>query len=427
MYREKIHDLKIWKEKPNRKPLIVNGARQVGKSWLIRNFASEAFDGKFIEINLERNKELHTVFKKNSDVKRIVFELGLLLNCSFDEGKDLFFIDEIQACEEALSCLRYFYEDMPFLHVIAAGSLLDFEFRNQSFPVGRVETLNLYPLSFYEFLLARNKNNLAQLLDQPLENIPDEVNTYFEEDFNLYLIVGGMPACVYYFTETNDLNGVSKIQDDLLYSYQQDFKKYKPNVDTDCLLDVLENSSKHIGNQIIYSKLSERFTIPTIKKGVEVLRVARLVHKVQNVAVSGLPLTASGKQFKLFFLDIGLLLRISRIDYKSLYVKKELATTFQGMLAEQFVAQQLIAYQADTLSYWARTENGASSEIDFVITKNEIIVPIEVKIGKTGSLKSLHYLLQTHPNIKNALVFSTAKKGTEKQITFVPIYWAGKL
>jgi uncharacterized protein len=426
MYRNKIKDLLVWKNKSNRKPLIVNGARQVGKSWLIRNFGNTNFEGKVIEINLEKSKNLHAIFKPDFDVKRIVFELNVALNTNIEPGNDLLFIDEIQACPEALGSLRYFYEEMPSLHIIAAGSLLDFEFRNQPFPVGRVETMNLYPMTFYEFLLARGKNNLAQLLTQSPYDTPENSERYFEEDFNLYLIIGGMPECVQYFITNNDLIGVKNIQDDLLYSYEQDFRKYQPNINPDCLLDILENGTKYIGNQIIYTKLSQRFTSPTVKKGVDLLRMARLLYSVQNVSVSSLPLTASGKQFKLFFLDVGLLLRKSNLEYQNLYIKKELNVAFQGMLSEQFVAQQLLVQTNQNTFYWGRTESGASSEVDFVITKESKIIPIEVKSGKSGSLKSLHYLLDHNPNVEKAIVFSHAKKGKGNKIEFVPIFWAGE-
>lgn len=256
---------------------------------------------------------------------------------------------------------------------------------------------------------------------------PNGAERFFEEDFNLYLVVGGMPECVKYFTETNDLPGVKNIQDDLLYSYEQDFKKYKPAINPDCLLDILENGTKHIGNQVIYTKLSARFTSPTIKKGFDLLRMARLLYGVQNVSVGGLPLTASGKQFKLFFLDVGLMLRKSKLEYQNLYIKRELKSAFQGMLAEQFVAQQLIAQTEQNTFYWARTESGASAEVDFVIVNDGKIVPIEVKAGKSGSLKSLHYLLAHHTNIEKAIVFSQAKQGGENQIEFVPIFWGGVL
>ena len=426
MFRQKISHLVTWKNNPKRKPLIVNGARQVGKSWLIRHFGETHFKGSFIEINLEKSKNLHLIFKHDFDVSRIIFELNLALNTTIDPKKTLLFIDEVQSCPEALGCLRYFFEDLPDLHIIVAGSLLDFEFRNQPFPVGRVEIMNLYPMTFYEFLHARSKHNLIQLLEKPINAIPDNINQYFYNDFLLYLIIGGMPECVQYFITTNDLLGLKKIQDDLLYSYEQDFKKYQPNINADCLLDILENSAKLIGNQVIYIKLSNRFSSPTIKKGVDVLRTARLLHSVNNVSVSGLPLTASGKQFKIFFLDVGLLLRKSNIDYQHLYLKKELSVAFKGLLSEQFVAQQLIAQTESKTFYWSRTEIGASSKIDFVILNNNKIVPIEVKSGKSGSLKSLHYLLSKNPTIEQAIVFSEAKRGTIDKIEFVPIYWAGQ-
>lgn len=426
MFREKINTLIAWKNKPNRKPLIVNGARQVGKSWLIRYFGEKHFKMNFVEINLEKSKNLHIIFKKDFDVKRIIFELNLVLNQTIHPEKTLLFIDEIQSCSEALGSLRYFYEDMPNLKIIVAGSLLDFEFRNQPFPVGRVALMNLYPMTFYEFLLARGKNNLVSLLDLPFNEIPEDVNRFFEDDFMLYLIVGGMPECVKYFTETNDLLGIKSIQNDLLYSYEQDFKKYQPNINSDCLLDILENGTKFIGNQVIYTKLSQRFSSPTVKKGVDVLKTARILNCVSNVSVSSLPLTSAGKQFKIFFLDVGLLLRKSQIEFESLYVKKELSVAFKGILSEQFVAQQLISQTEQKLFYWARTESGASSEVDFVILKNNKVIPIEVKSGKSGSLKSMHYLLNKNPTIEKAIVFSEAKVGNIDKIDFIPIYWAGR-
>jgi predicted AAA+ superfamily ATPase len=197
-------------------------------------------------------------------------------------------------------------------------------------------------------------------------------------------------------------------------------------MNSECLLDILENGTKFIGNQIIYTKLSQRFTSPTIKKGVDLLLTARLLHSVPNVSVSNLPLVASGKQFKLFFLDVGLLLRISNLEYQNLYIKKELSAAFKGMLSEQFVAQQLICQKEQNTFYWARTESGASSEVDFIILKNNSITPIEVKSGKSGSLKSLHYLLENNKHIEQAIVFSLAKRGKENKIEFVPIYWAGQ-
>jgi uncharacterized protein len=420
-----MQELLAWKSSKNRKPLIVAGARQVGKSWLVKHFGSQNYTGATWVINFDLQKDIHAIFEKNLDVNRIIFELELALNIKISLDVDLIFFDEIQACPNAIASLRYFYENMPQLHLIAAGSLLDFEFRNIPFPVGRVDIMHLYPMTFYEFLLARKKNNLAELLLNAATNINESYTTYFEDELHLYMIVGGMPEVVASFIEYNDLEKTSNIQKTLLYTYEQDFKKYRPIVNSDCLDDILENIVQRLGNQIIYTKLSERFGSATIKKGVDVLTTARLLHTVPNVSVSGLPLTKAGKQFKLFYLDIGLLLQKSGLDYRSLYTKKTLTAAFNGALAEQFVLQQLIATHNNDVCYWARTEQGASSEIDFVLTKLDQIIPIEVKAGKSGSLKSLHYLLSNNNHIKKAIVFSNAKFGVEAKVHFVPLVYAG--
>ena len=425
MVRDKIQTLISWKDKKHRKPLIINGARQVGKSWLVKNFGENYFANNLIIINFEKQRDLHVIFKQNFDVNRIIIELQLVLGVSIVKGETLVFFDEIQSCSEALGSLRYFYEDIPDLHVIAAGSLLDFEFRDQPYPVGRVEIMNLYPMTFTEFLVANDKQFLADFLKQTPTEIPISVENILSEQLQLYFIIGGMPECVKYYLDTQDFIGIKEIQNNLLYTYEQDFKKYKPSINTDCLQDIIENITKFIGNQIIYTKLSDRFTIPTIKKGVDLLKTARLINIIPNASLSGLPLTPSGKQFKTFFLDIGLLIRKRQIDYAGLYTKRQLTSAFEGILAEQFVAQQMLAHTDDNLFYWSRIEPGANSEIDFVVVKEGQIIPIEVKAGASGSLKSLHYLLEKYPTVEKSVVYSLAKQGVIEKITFLPIYYAG--
>jgi uncharacterized protein len=427
MFREKINELVAWKIKQNRKPLILNGARQVGKSWLVQKFGEEYFDRKVITLNFEKRKDLHIIFKTNFDINRILSELEIALGLKIDIINDLLFFDEIQACSEALGSLRYFYEEKKELHLIAAGSLLDFEFRNQPFPVGRVDIMNLNPMTFYEFLLARKKDSIAHILNKKPAILPEIATIILNEEINNYFIVGGMPECVQSFINNQNFREVQEIQDNLLYSYEQDFKKYKPMVDGEALNDILEKSALLISNQIIYTNLSERFSSPTIKKGVEVLKTARLLNLVQNVSIAGLPLTPSGKQFKLFHLDIGLLLRKSNLSFQDIYLKKNLTAAFNGMLSEQFVAQQIIASQKEELTYWARTSPGSSAEVDFVFVREGKIFPIEVKAGKNGSLKSLHYLLDNNPHISTAIIFSNAPFGIQGKLNFIPIYWAGKL
>ncbi|TAF95986.1 MAG: DUF4143 domain-containing protein [Cytophagia bacterium] len=423
MVREKLNKLVEWKHKSNRKPLILNGARQVGKSWLIREFGRLHFE-QVIEINFEKNLEYHQIFKTNLDPRRILREIALLKGKNISAKIDLLFFDEIQMCPEALMALRYFYEEMPDLHLIAAGSLLDFTFRHIPFPVGRVEFETLHPMTFAEFLMARNRKNLLELIKNEPHSISDAIETLIYDELQNYFVVGGMPECIKLYCENEDFNAVSEVQHDLMYSFRQDFRKYQPQVNSDCLLDILENTSKNIGNQTIYSKLTDRFTGPTIKQGHQVLCMARLLHKIENVGITALPLVASGKQFKTFFLDIGLLLSTSKFNFREAYINKNLLATYEGKLAEQFVAQQLMAQNND-LKYWARTEPAANAEIDFVILENNEIMPVEVKAGTKGSLKSLHYLLDNYKNITSATVFGKMKFGTNDKINFKPMYMAG--
>lgn len=423
MFREKLHQLVEWKNKAHRKPLILNGARQVGKSWLVRELGKLHFE-QTIEINFEKNIEYHQIFKANLDPQRILRDIALLKGKNISTETDLLFFDEVQMCPEALMALRYFYEEMPDLHLIAAGSLLDFTFRNIPFPVGRVEFETLYPMTFAEFLMARNRENLLQLIRNTPQDISEVVEALIYDELQHYFVVGGMPECVKLFCENENLNAVSELQHDLMYSFRQDFRKYQPQVNSDCLLDILENTSKNIGNQTMYSKLTDRFTNPTIKQGHQVLCMARLLHKVENVGITALPLVPSGKQFKTFFLDIGLLLNTSKFNYREAYIHKSLLATYEGKLAEQFVAQQLIAQNND-LKYWARTEPAANAEVDFVVLENNEIMPIEVKAGAKGALKSLHFLLENHKNIQVATVFGKMKWGTNDKINFKPIYLAG--
>jgi predicted AAA+ superfamily ATPase len=413
-----------WAKISSRKPLILNGARQVGKSWLVRNLGRTHFKTRFLEINFEKQPQLMSIFEQDFNIKRIIQELEVLFNISLQDGKTLLFFDEIQFAQKAIISLRYFYEDMPNIPVIAAGSLLEFQLDSISFPVGRVTYLDIVPMDFYEFLQAKKESKLAAIIQLK----PTELSAIVEEKlYNLlqqYFWVGGMPACIQHFIDNNNLVEVRKIQQDLLYGYQQDFSKYKPLVDHTCLLDILNNSSKNIGGQIVYSKLSERFTGPTIKKGLDVLSKAKILKPVNNVSIASLPFTVSGKQFKLQFLDIGLLLCLNNVAYENLFYNKQLNVMYVGSWAEQFVGQQLLAnnYQ---LNYWARDKANSSAEVDFVIQDNGQIIPIEVKSGAKGTLKSMQILLEENIHISKALVFSKAHFGTENKITFLPIYWAG--
>ncbi len=424
MHRNISAFLTDWVSKIGRKPLILNGARQIGKSWVVRNLGKTVFENNYIELNFEKKPQLNQLFEHDFDVKRIVSEIEIL------EGKEitkntLLFLDEIQNCPRAIMSLRYFFEDMPDIHVIAAGSLLEFQLQNIPFPVGRVEILEVFPMSFDEFLMATGNEKMAAILTQATLTLSPIIEDKFYQELLNYFWVGGMPECVQHYANNKNYTQVRKIQEDLLYTYQQDFSKYHPVVHKDCLLDILTNISQNIGGQVIYARLSERFKGPTIKKGVEVLSTAKIFRKIHNVSLHGLPFSVNGKQFKACFIDIGLLLCLSKVSFESLFYPQNLNSNFTGAWAEQFVGQQLLANASNPLHYWARTNPNSSAEVDYIVEKNGEIIPIEVKSGTAGKLRSLHVLLSENVSIKKALVFSKGKSGVEGKLHFLPIYFAG--
>jgi len=421
MKRNATEYLAHWATKPNRKPLIINGARQIGKSWAVRELGKTVFKQNFLELNFEKNPQLNQIFEVDLGVTRIIKEIEILENTTISDATLLFF-DEIQNCPKAIMALRYFYEDLPNLSIISAGSLLEFQLKDIPFPVGRVEMYNMFPMSFSEFLMATANERLIPYLKKTDNDVSQTITDKIVAELLNYYWVGGMPECVKHFAENKDYKTVRKIQDDLMYTYQQDFAKYSTLVNKDCLMDVLNNITKNIGGQIIYSKLSERFTMPTNKKGVEVLTTAKLLYKIENVSVKALPFSSNGKQFKMLFLDIGLLLCLSRVSYENLFYSKSINTNFSGAWAEQFVGQQLLTQGFEPLRYWARNKPNSSAEVDFVIENNGEIIPIEVKSGAAGKLRSLHLMLAENLNIERGLVLANTKFGSEAKIKFMPLY-----
>lgn len=426
MLRNIDSDLINWRKRAGRKPVIIIGARQVGKSYTVRQLGQTAFNSDFVEINFEKRADLHLVFEQNLDVKRIIAELSIALDHTIIPGQTLLFFDEIQACPKALMCLRYFYEDLPALHVIAAGSLLEFQLKNISFPVGRVEMKYMYPLTFMEYLDAIGQSRITTAIkDRANSPLGEVVENIVYQHLNDYFIVGGLPEAVNHFVLHHDYLKVTQVQDDLLYLYKQDYKKYTPIVNAECLQDIMDQVALKIGSQIMYTKLSDRYPIAKIKQGVEVLCTAQLLYKVSNVSATALPLVTQGKQFKLIYLDIGLLVRMSKIDLKEALIRKNLYVSYQGMLAEQFVGQQLLSRHHDNLHYWSRIAPNSSAELDYIIIENGEIIPIEVKSGAKGALRSLHVFLSEHPHIHRAKIYARVKYGIDEKYEFMPLYLAG--
>lgn len=431
MKRNITKKLVEWQNKNNRKPLLLRGARQVGKTFSIVEFGKTHFKGNVHNLNFEKNPELHSIFDPNLDSIRILAEIELILNKHIEPGTDLLFFDEIQECPKAIMALRYFYEQIPDLHVISAGSLLEFAIEDISFPVGRLQMLHMEPMTFEEFLIANDKELLAEKIKQPNIHLSPSVLEIVNNELYKYYIIGGMPECVKIFADTGSLLDPISIQTDLIATFRQDFSKYAGHSDKRCLNSVLSSVASRIGEQIKYSQLAENYSNPTIKKAFELLETARLFTKVRAASPSGLPLGAStsDKKFKAVFLDIGLMSNLNGFYSDRTISKQKLIAAFSGKMAEQFVGQEIRAATHENLYYWSRDARSSRAETDYLIEKEGEILPIEVKSGKSGSLKSLHLLLDTFSNINNSLVFTEDKYGelSDQKIKFLPLFYAGSM
>lgn len=431
MKRSIDEKLVAWKNNPSRKPMLLRGARQVGKTYSVMEFTRTHFKGNNHCINFEKNPEFCSIFDQNLDSRRILSELELALGKKIAPGIDLLFLDEIQECPKAIMALRYFYEDIPELHVIAAGSLLEFVLKDISFPVGRLQMLFMYPMTFEEYLMANGKELIAQKIKQPQSVFSDAIITRINNEMYNYFIIGGMPECVASFANNGSFMDVITIQTDLISTLRQDFSKYSGHADKRCLYAVFNSVARKTGEQIKYAHLADDFTNPTLKKAFELLEMARLFTKVWATSPAGIPLGASVSEgiFKTVFLDIGLLSNMNGFRSDKTIPKQKLATAWNGMLAEQFAGQELRASRNENLFYWRRDARGSSAETDYLIEKEGEIAPIEVKSGKGGRIKSLHLLLDTYPNVPMGYVLTEDKFGelSEKRIKFLPLFCAGCL
>ncbi len=418
-----------WKNSRRRKPLIVRGARQVGKTWSVKKLGSDHFENS-IHLDLEKNRNFHSLFEGDLDPRLIVQSIEVLTKTKITSGKTLLFIDEIQSCPRAIMSLRYFYEEMPDLHVIAAGSLLEFALSEISFPVGRIQYLQMAPLSFSEYLEAGGNDKLVEIIHSKPETLPEPIHNLLLRELKTYFFIGGMPESVRSFYQTSSFIESFKIHKELFNSFKDDFGKYAAHSSKACLEEVFVNSAKNIGNQLAYSRLSDSFSNPTIKKAFELLVKARMINKVSSVGKLELPLDvqSSSRKFKAIMLDIGIWQQLSGISIGSEIAEANLMNLYRGALAEQFVGQELLTFAGENLFYWARNEKSSTAEVDYVVSVKGRIYPIEVKSGSSGSLKSLHLALKTYPDCPGGIVFSTREFGEipNQKITFLPLYYAGQ-
>lgn len=398
MDRKIVKSLCTWYQNSDRKPLVVRGARQVGKTWVIR-YLSQHLKLELLELNFERNPNLISLFKDN-DPAKVLLQLEAFFNKNIDLKRVLLFLDEIQAAPEILAKLRWFAEEMPNLPVIATGSLLDFILSEYelSVPVGRIQYLHLEPMSFEEFLLARGQNKLCDFLVnyELKEKIAEALHEKLWQLLREYVFIGGLPAAVTSWVQNQSFLAVNEIHQNLLATYRDDFAKYAKRLSHERLQEVFQAVPRQLGRKFKYSTINQDVQSSSLKNALNLLCQARLCHKVQACAGDGLPLDAGikAKIFKVILLDVGLataamgLTLIERVKFDELQLLNE------GGIAEQLVGQLLRTvapyFIEPKLYYWVRDKAGAEAEVDYLIQHEATVVPIEVKSGSTGTLRSLH-------------------------------------
>lgn len=426
MKRDLLQYLTLWKNRSKRKPILLRGARQVGKSWLARKLG-ETFT-HYIEINFEKNSDLCAFFQSDLDAKKIAFNLANYFSTKITPGKTLLFLDEIQVCPKAISALRYFYEDFPELHVIGAGSLLEFELQKISAPVGRIEIIYVYPLSFAEYLTASGKQNLRDLIfASRFQEIAEPFHKQLQEEIRNYTLLGGMPEVVASYLENHDFEQSCDLQSILLETFRRDFNKYAKKYQINYLNRIFDLAPLQTGNKFKYSQVDKDIKSRELAGALELLEMAGLLYRVYHSSANGIPLRAEmdPKKFKVLFFDIGLTQRLLKVDYRQLFLNPDIALVNNGAIAELLTGLELIAHQPfkerPESFYWHREERSSNAEVDYVINLGPLLVPIEVKSGTTGRLKSLHSFMKTKKS-QLGIKISSGNFSHPSPIQIIPFY-----
>lgn len=405
MYCKRLIDnyLSEWASRDTHKPVLLRGARQVGKSTAVKEL-SKKFDS-FVEINFEKQPKYKILFDDDLDVKRIIPQISAIYGTSIKPGQTLLFLDEIQECPRAIMALRFFKEDMPELHVIAAGSLLEFALKElPTFGVGRIHSMFMYPMTFDEFLEANGQQLLIETrneasIDNPL---PEPIHNKLVDFLRTYMLVGGMPEAVKTWVEYHDYIRCQEVQDDIVVTYEDDFPKYKKNVDPTLLRRTLRSVAVQAGKKFVYTKVGLDYKTAEVKKAVELLTLAGILHPVTHTDANGLPLgSEEDKSYqKMLLLDTGLLLRLLNMslgDVSKLTTQILTASATdlanKGPMAEMVVGLEMLHNMSPNirheLYYWVRHAKNSQAEIDYIATYLQTVVPIEVKADTQGGMKSL--------------------------------------
>ena len=424
MYRVAMEKLYKWKERSNRKPLIIEGARQVGKTWLMKEFGKKAYED-VVYINFDANSKMAELFSVDLNTERLIMGIELYIGRKIKAESTLLIFDEIQEVPRALSSLKYFYEDAPQYNIVCAGSLLGIALHGgTSFPVGKVDFLSLYPLSFKEFIMATIGERYAQLLDSRDYDMIKAFKQTYIDALKQYYFVGGMPEAVWSFSQNKDFNEVRDIQKRILFAYEQDFSKHAP-IDivpkTRMIWNSIPSQLAKENKKFIYGLVREGGRAKEYGMAIMWLIDCGLVHKVSRVNTAEIPLKAYEdlKAFKLFIVDVGLLGCMVGLKQGVLLDGNEIFVEFKGALTEQYVCQQLSTLEELNVYYY--TNDRGSCEIDFLIDTGEKIVPVEVKAETNLKAKSLRsYCDRFSPELAVRTSMSDYKK--ESWLVNLPLY-----
>ena len=424
MYRESIVSLMKWKEDKFRKPLIVRGARQVGKTWLLQEFGRTSY-AKFIYVNFEETSSLQNIFTGDFDIERIITVLQIHAQTTITAEDTLIVLDEIQSAERGITSLKYFCEKAPQYHVIAAGSLLGMGLHSYvSFPVGKVDFLDLRPLSFSEFLLSQNEKALVEALKTKNWSVVSIFTEKLKEYLRYYFYVGGMPEVVDAFAQTRDWQLVRRIQNRILNSYEGDFSKHAPNETVPRIRMVWQSIPSQLAKEnkkFVYGVIREGARAKDFELAIQWLTDCGLLLKSHGVSKPGIPLAAYQdiSLFKLFLHDVGLLGAMAGLNVRTIIEGDEIFTEFKGALTEQYVMQQLRLDSERYIGYW--TNERSTSEVDFVIQEEGEVIPIEVKSGENLKAKSFRLFCEKYKPSK-AIRTSLSDYKEESWMANVPLY-----
>jgi len=428
MKRLAYYYLQKWKDEKDRKPLLLRGARQVGKTYAARHLG-KTFK-TFIELNFELEPNLSKLFEEDLDPKRIIRDIQILKGVKIVPGHTLLFFDEIQECPKAITALRYFYEHIPELHVVAAGSLLEFATEMIGIPVGRVSSLHIYPLSFLEFLAALSKKEAIEFILNHSSN--DPIGAHLHNEFlnllGMYMAVGGMPEAVNSWKKYESAKKCFEVHSSLLETYKQDFLKYAKRNQLKYLNLIIDTIASQLGQKFKYSRIGGEYRKRELAPCLDLLSTAHIVHRIHHSSGNGIPIGAEAnlEKFKTILLDVGLTQAHLNFDFQTWILEPKKGFVNKGPIIEAFVGQEILAYSnpqiRSNLYYWQKEVRGSSAEVDYLIQKGTQVIPIEVKGGDGKRLYSIRTFLNAKKDTSYGLLFSTENFFIKDQIYAHPLH-----